>query len=225
MLTCSHNVPIEHACASCVEEGLERSAKHKPKSIKAKRCKVCKEPFIPRRPMQSCCSYPMPCEATKADQLAAKSAAKRDAAQRKDTKDKLQKFVKISDLEQTARKALQEFRRWQDIKAGYGCISCGKPWDGYDNRAAGHGWDGGHLRSVGSAKHMSLVPENIHLQCVYCNQTLKGNALEYRKGLIARYGTEYVEKLECDNESRKHARQDLIELAAHYRAKTRELLK
>jgi hypothetical protein len=134
-------------------------------------------------------------------------------------------MVRKPALEQKARKALQKLRRLEDIRDGYGCISCGKPYDGYENRGAGHGWDGGHFRSVGSAAHMSLVPANIWLQCVRCNDRLKGNHVEYRKGLVARVGEQTVLMLEHDNESRNYTRQELIDLAAHYRAKTRELSK
>jgi hypothetical protein len=38
--------------------------------------------------------------------------------------------------------------------------------------------------------------DNIHGQCTYCNRYLEGNTINYRFGLIKRYGKKYVESLE-----------------------------
>ena len=155
--------------------------------------------------------------------IVAKQVKKREADQRRETKAKLAAMDGPKVLEPKARSLLQKLRRLEDIKAGHGCISCGKPYSSF--RGAGHGFDGGHYRSVGSAKHMSLVPENIHLQCVYCNDTLASNPIGFRKGLVARYGVAYVEKLECDQESRKHTRHSLLTLIDVIRDKIKEISK
>ena len=220
MTNCSHGVPFEHTCSTCVEEGLERSAKHKPKSIKAKSCKVCKGKFIPRRPMQPACGYPLPCEAIWADQIAAKSAAKRDAARRKDTKDKLAEIEKMPVLVKRAQAAFNAFIRARD--AGLPCIDCGKPMG--PNRPGG-AVDAGHYLSRGSAAHLKFMEDNCHAQRKSCNRPGGATRLDYRNGLIARIGLERVEAIEADQESRNYTRHELIELAAYYRAKTRELLK
>lgn len=194
-----------------------------PKPPRPRKCKTCSATFTPSRPMQRVCSPS--CALAEALKARAAKEAKEALAQRKETKEKLKAFVRKPTLEQAARRALQALRRTEDIAAGHGCISCDKPYDGYDNRGAGHGWDGGHFRSVGSAAHMSLVPGNIWLQCVRCNKDLGGNSIEYRKRLVLRIGEEAVEALESDQRSRNYTRDDLIQLAAHYRAKLRELKK
>jgi len=217
---CSHGLDLEHACSTCVEEGLERSASHKPKSIKAKTCKVCKAKFVPRRPMQSCCSYPLPCEALKADQIAAKSAAKRDAERRKDTKDKLAAIEKMPVLVKRAQAAFNLFIRTRD--KGQTCIDCGKP---FEPNKPGGSVDAGHYLSRGSAAHLKFMEDNCHAQRKNCNMPGGATRLDYRNGLIARIGLERVEAIEADQESRNYTRHELIELAVKYRAMTRELLR
>ena len=70
---------------------------------------------------------------------------------------------------------------------------------------------------------MRFMEQNAHGQCKFCNRHLAGNHVEYRKGLIERIGLRQVEVLECFNETRKYTRDELIELAKHYRQLTREL--
>lgn len=71
---------------------------------------------------------------------------------------------------------------------GKPCISCGA--------LAG---ESGHFYSIGSKYQCSRFRFNlinIHRQCGYCNQHLSGNPLEYRKGLIERYGESYLDDIE-----------------------------
>ena len=95
------------------------------------------------------------------------------------------------------------------------CISCGRHHQGE--------YHGGHYRSRGSAAHLALEPRNVHKQCAPCNTHLHGNLIEYRKGLIARYGVEFVEALEEDDEPRHYSPQDLDAIKVDYRAKLKEL--
>lgn len=223
---CSHGKPFTVTCRLCMEEGLSRVEQAKAaKPPKQHKCAVksCRALFVKSRPMQKVCSPE--CSHILAVQKRKAAEDKQERARRKETRERLQQHIRKPVLEQKARKALQELRRHEDIAAGHGCVSCDKPYDGYENRSAGHGWDGGHYRSVGSAAHMSLVPNNIWLQCVRCNDRLGGNHVEYRKRLVQRIGIEAVEALEADNEPRNYTRDELIQLAAHYRAKLRELKK
>lgn len=72
---------------------------------------------------------------------------------------------------------------------------------------------------------MRFVEMNCHAQSKHDNQFLGGNAIEYRKGLIERYGIGVVESLEGDQTPRKYTTQDLIEIRDKYRAKAREIIK
>lgn len=95
------------------------------------------------------------------------------------------------------------------------CISCGRHHQGQ--------YHGGHYRSRGSAAHLALDPRNVHKQCAPCNLHLHGNLIEFRRGLIDRYGVAFVLELEEDQEPRHYSPQDLDDIKAEYRAKLKEL--
>ena len=117
-----------------------------------------------------------------------------------------------------SQRAFNEFIRWRDRVAGHPCISSGRALDWSGNMT-----DCGHYRSVGSSPHLRFDERNAHAQSKHDNQFLSGNVVAYRIGLIERIGLEAVDALECDQEPRKYSAQDLIDMAAQYRAKTREL--
>jgi len=61
---------------------------------------------------------------------------------------------------------------------------------------------------------------NVHKQCRKCNRFLGGNELNYREGLIIRYGLEYVEEVETRaNNTRNQGwnRTELTEIKEKYR--------
>lgn len=91
------------------------------------------------------------------------------------------------------------------------CISCQRHHQGQ--------YHGGHYRSRGSAAHLALDPRNVHKQCAPCNTHLHGNLIEFRKGLVARYGVEFVEVLEADQEPRRHTADGLDAIKNEYRQK------
>ena len=68
--------------------------------------------------------------------------------------------------------------------------------------------------------------DNIHKQCVYCNNYNKGRATgEYRPRLIARIGVERVEELEKPHSPAKWTIPELIEIKRIYTLKAKELKK
>lgn len=95
------------------------------------------------------------------------------------------------------------------------CISCGRFHQG-----ANHG---GHYRSRGSAPHLSLDPRNVHRQCAPCNVYLHGNLINFRIGLVKRYGLAYVEELEADQEPRHYSGADYDAIKALYVSKLKQL--
>jgi len=106
------------------------------------------------------------------------------------------------------------------------CISCGKsvPYpNGNGDLNCGHYYP----RSVVYAK-LYFSEQNSHGQCVFCNLHLSGNVAEYRKGLIRRYGEEYVNELEdlkrMDTMTKLYDH-DYKEMAKEYRKKSREIKK
>lgn len=178
---------------------------------KPAKCKVCQCAYTKTRPLQTVCSPP--CALVLARKAAENAQAKAAAADRKETKRKLDDMQTKPQLTKKAQTAFNSFIRARD--AGKPCISCGTPLSNEPNT-----YDAGHYRSVGSAPNMRFVEENCHGQCKHCNNYLAGNHVEYRKRLVERIGLQAVESIESDNTARKYSHEGLIELAKHYRAAT-----
>ena len=183
-----------------------------------RKCKHCKTPFEPSRPMQNWCS--VDCAVILGQQAIAKKKAKDQAKDRKETREKLDAMRTKPQLVKLAQTAFNAFIRARD--ADKPCISCGRPLAGPQ---IGGAFDCGHYRSVGSAPHMRFVEDNAHGQCKHCNSHLAGNHVAYRAGLIQRIGQRAVDLIEADNTTRKYTKEGLEEIARHYRAEARRLAK
>lgn len=179
--------------------------------MKPRKCKSCGACFERQRAMQSVCS-PM-CAADLA-------RAKKEQAERKQARAKREQLKTRSDWIKEAQVAVNKFVRLRD--AGRGCISCGCS---LSDGGTGGGADAGHYRSRGSSPHLRFEVNNIHAQCKRCNRYLAGNAIEFRAGLVVRYGSEYVEALEADQEPRMYGIPELRTIRDTYRALARELEK
>lgn len=158
--------------------------------IKPRPCKQCKQEYVPTRALQSVCSLPCALEQSRSKQ--AKEQKKKDIQWKRDNKT-------WSEWDNGAQKACRRYIRARD--KGKPCISCGIK---EQKRIRASHFDCGHWRSVGSAHHLRMHFLNQAGQCVRCNQTLGGNSVEYRKGLIKRIGRERVEALEVDNGIKKY---------------------
>lgn len=88
---------------------------------------------------------------------------------------------------------------------------------------AGGDFDAGHLRSVGSAKHLEFDARNVWGQCKYCNDRLHGNEREYERRLRIRVGDSIVDDLMADNAPRHLKIHDYQEIERHYKNKLKEL--
>ncbi|MHB0992708.1 MAG: recombination protein NinG [Burkholderiales bacterium] len=189
-------------------------ASAKAPALRPKRCVGCREPFTPVRSLQRVCGFA--CAVIAANKAIEKREAKAKSAERAELKKAKERHKSLSDWKREAQAAINRYRRTQDVLAGYGCISCGTH-NGKQN--------GGHYRSVGSSAETRYMEENIHLQCERCNSYLSGNILGYRKGLIARYGLEYVEKLEGPHEAKHYTIDDLREIKRIYNEKYKEIIR
>lgn len=183
---------------------------------KPKTCKQCGAVFMPSNSTQKACS--VPCALAMVSRANERKAAKAQAKDRQEVKQKLDAMRTKPQLVKLAQQAFNSYIRARD--AGKPCISCGKPPSQQANSI-----DCGHYRSVGSAPHMRFVEDNTAGQCKHCNQYLAGNHVEYRKGLIERIGLARVEQIEADNTTRKYTKEGLVELAKHYNAEARRLKK
>lgn len=175
---------------------------------------------MPVRCGQNTCSYD--CSVAVAEIVAAKSKAKREKAERiavaASTKILRMKLKTRSQWMKEAQIAFNAYIRARD--QGKPCICCGKP---LGTQQVGGGFDAGHYRSIGSAPHLRFDERNCHGQQKQCNRYGAGRAVDYRIGLIARIGIEAVESLESDNELRKFSIEELKQIIATYRQKTKEL--
>jgi hypothetical protein len=180
--------------------------------MRAKKCKVCRESFQPTKPMQVACSL---------DCALKLARRKREKDAEKEVRARKESLKSLSDYTKEAQAAFNAYIRERDKDKP--CICCNGASSLRNSR--GGDWDCGHYRSTGAAPHLRFHEDNAHRQRKYCNQYLSGNAVEYRKGLIARIGLERVEALENDNHTHKWTRDELIAIRDKYRAKLRELKK
>ena len=104
------------------------------------------------------------------------------------------------------------------------CISCRKPlnWSApqFGNTT---GAEAGHYRSRGAAPHLRFHTGNINAQCTQCNSPRgkSGNHIDYRIGLVKRFGIEHVERIESDQRPRKYTMDELKRIAKIFRKRTR----
>jgi hypothetical protein len=174
-----------------------------------KRCKNCGSEFEPRfSTLEKYCWAP-DCKTIEALQKleAVKKLEARNWRQRKNELKKANKNA--SDYRNELQVVFNTWVRLRD--SGEPCISCGVPLQGK--------FDAGHFHSVGNYPNLRYNSDNVHGQCVECNQHKRGNIHEYRNNLIKRIGIERVEAL---NEARKQPLKlsvpEIIDLIEHYKA-------
>jgi hypothetical protein len=150
--------------------------------------------------------------------MTAIKSAKESLAERQVARTKLDAMRTRSEWMKVAQRTFNAYIRARDQIAGYPCISSGRSLDW-----SGNAVDAGHYRSVGSAPHLRFNEDNCHAQSKHDNQWKSGNAVDYRINLIKRIGLERVEALESDNEPRKYSIEELKQIIAIYKQKTKEL--
>ncbi len=87
------------------------------------------------------------------------------------------------------------------------CICCGS----YNTS------DAGHYRSQGHYSSLRFNEVNVNLCCRKCNFLLSGNLIEYRRGLVKRYGEQKVLMLESANKFKKWSRTELFAIIQMYK--------
>ena len=107
-----------------------------------------------------------------------------------------------------------KYIRLRDL--GKPCISCGRPLRGK--------YDAGHFYSVGAYPNLRFNEDNVHGQCVYCNQHKHGNVSEYVINLPLRIGLERYELLlDKRKEPQNYTVSDLKELIEVYKTKIKKI--
>jgi len=162
---------------------------------------------------QKTCGDPV-CRAESKRQVAIKKA------QRAEIKARKEKIKRPKTLKKEAQDAINAYRRYQDIAAGYGCICCGKP---FEPQKPGGSVDAGHYLSRGSHPHLAFVEMNINAQRKNCNRPGGTTDAAHKQGMIKRYGLEAVEALEADTTPRRYRDDDYRAIRDMYRMKLKEL--
>jgi hypothetical protein len=127
-----------------------------------------------------------------------------------------QRREKLKSKAQWAKEAQTEFNKFIRLRdADQPCISCGRHHTGQ--------YHAGHFLSVGARPELRFTESNVHKQCAPCNTHLSGNAVLFRRGLIAKLGPVCVEWLEGNHQPRRDTVDTLIALKREYAAKARAL--
>ena len=176
-----------------------------------KTCRVCRQPFEPRLPMQVVCG--IDCARSLAISVRGKAEKQAATKQRKADRDRKEKIKTRSEL---AREAQQAFNTWIRLRdAGRPCISCGRHHQGQMHA--------GHYLSVGARPELRYEPLNVWLQCAPCNTYLSGNAVLFRQALVREIGQDKVDWLEGPHQAKKYTADELRAIKTEYAAKAREL--
>lgn len=115
----------------------------------------------------------------------------------------------MNTLPKLKKKAQETFNKWIRVRdADKGCISCGASID-----HAGHYFSSGHHSAL------TFEEDNVHGQCLRCNNFMHGNLVYYRMGLVSRYGDEYVKNLEGKKyrQPKKYDRVELEDIIIKYK--------
>ena len=140
----------------------------------------------------------------------------KEAKEKKAFKEALRENTKtMSQYEAEAKKSFQHYIRLRDEQDP--CISCGT----YTSDI----WDGGHWFKAEIYSGLIFDERNCRKQCRKCNRYLGGNEINYRIGLVNKFGEEYVKELEIDSFSKrdyKFTKNELIAKKLHYDLKIKE---
>lgn len=138
-------------------------------------------------------------------------------AERAEIRERKAALKRIPDLIATAQIAFNAFIRERDKDKG--CFVCGRPFSSEPGRVQ----HAGHVRSRGAAGHLRFTESNCLGECEGCNGPRGAKPHEIKAGAIARIGLAGFEALEANNTPHKWERGELIEIAATYRRKLKEL--
>jgi hypothetical protein len=193
-------------------------------TIKAKKCKHCRTQFIPHSAWQAYCRAEDCAVAAGAEQTAKrqKEEAKAKAAEARLDRAKKESLKTLRQLQTEAQTEFNRWSRHRDRLAGYGCISCGKPFNWHSDKPGGE-VDAGHYMSRGGSPELAFVVANVNAQHKSCNRPGGAKRAAFREGMIERHGLAAVEELEGPTEPARLRHDDYREIRDTYRAKANEL--
>lgn len=179
---------------------------------KAKKCRVCRQSFMPYSSTTVVCSIECAIENNKRN--TERLEARRMVIAKREHKKSLEAIKPLSDWLNDVQEWCNRYIRLRD--AHLPCISCGttKPVQ----------YCAGHYRTRKAAPHLRFNEDNIHKQCnSYCNRHLSGNIINYTPALIAKIGQDRVDALMNNNEIHRYTVDECKELIIYFKAKVKEL--
>ena len=170
------------------------------------RCKKCKEKFEPIRFNHKYCLK---------DECIRTFVAETKEKMWKQTKVSMKNELKTtSDWMKEAQKVFNQYIRLRDKHKP--CVSC--------ESKLGSKYDAGHYFSSGGHKAVTFDEDNVHGQCVACNQYKHGNLLNYQIGIEKRIGADRLLQLhEKAHQVRKYSADELQEIIKTYKQKINEI--
>ena len=178
------------------------------------RCKHCKTKFEARFFNQKFCLLNPTCISASTAFAIQTVKNNFERQKRKETAVRKEAMMTHSEWLNLFQKVFNTFIRQRDKDNG--CISCDKP-------LSGRKFDAGHYRSTSSAPHLRFDERNCHGQCVPCNQHQHGNLIEYRKNLVLKFGSDFVDELESENGTGKLSIPEIKDKIKEYKQKIKDL--
>jgi hypothetical protein len=171
------------------------------KKIKNKKCKECGGNFTPFKTTQVVCGAKC---ATKLAEAKVWKERKKVMIENTRTRTEWLALLQI---------VFNKYIRLRD--ANKPCISC--------DRTLTSKFDAGHFFSVGRYPNLRFCEDNVHGQCVHCNQHLHGNHLEYNERIQHRISSfNYVVLMNKRNDDLKLTLDEIKELIKVYKLKIKE---
>lgn len=167
-----------------------------------RKCKHCKTKFNPYTSFQKYCLQTDECIAENNKQHKAKKSRELKKTFRENDKSTLLKL---------AENVVNTYIRLRDLEKP--CCSCGHFGD--------RQFHSGHYMNVGGHQQLRFYTLNIHKQCSICNNWKSSNNQQYRPFMINKYGLDFVEKLESNNERGHYTVEYLQRLIKVFRKKIR----
>lgn len=167
---------------------------------KPKSCRECGETYAPRNAGQTACTP---------------ACALRQATKRRQRYELKARKAAIKNRTEWLKEAQDSFNRYIRIRDSLlPCISCGQP-PGIGQRHASH------YRSRAAAGQLRYHLKNTNASCSQCNHFKSGNVVEYRIGLVRKYGEEAVKGLENDSRPANYSIEYLKRIKAIFNRKAK----
>ena len=182
-------------------------------TVKPRTCKApgCRNKFVPERPSQIACGPDCALAVVRAKaEKASRIAARADRAADKERKEALMSLPQLLNWSQKFVNRWIVHVRDKDKP----CFSCGEYRDVYD---------AGHYVSVGKGRAAKrFMEQNIHRQCIPCNQHKHSNHDEYRRAMVEEYGEAFVRHLDSEWPPYHPTREEARAIGEKYRQLLRE---